>query len=302
MAGQHPGRGGRPGTTSGAFPQPEGMLPSWRSALVVVAHPDDETFGLGALIDGLTTSGTAVHVLCFTRGEASTLNENDSDLPAARAREFRQAGSALGVASVTLLDYPDGRLASIPPAELAAHVTRLADRHRPDGLLVLTTPVLPATLTTRLPRVLPCKRQALPGCRCWPGFCPTPSPAGCGRRPAGRSPASRRAASICASGWTGPRSAGLRSCMPARSRPPRCYGGGCSCKVTASTCAGCPGQQPEPDRPGGIRRPASLAGGRLYLRERRMMLIIFMLIRANRHSCQGMNVRRKIVQRVGRVT
>ena len=136
MAGQHPGRGGRPGTTSGAFPQPEGMLPSWRSALVVVAHPDDETFGLGALIDGLTTSGTAVHVLCFTRGEASTLNENDSDLPAARAREFRQAGSALGVASVTLLDYPDGRLASIPPAELAAHVTRLADRHRPDGLLV----------------------------------------------------------------------------------------------------------------------------------------------------------------------
>ncbi len=137
MAGQHPGRGERPGTRGGdAFPRPERMLPGWRSALVVVAHPDDETFGLGALIAGLTTSGTAVHVLCFTRGEASTLNENDSDLLAARARELRQAGSALGVASVTLLDYPDGRLASIPPAELAAHVTRLAGRHRPDGLLV----------------------------------------------------------------------------------------------------------------------------------------------------------------------
>ena len=54
----------------------------------------------------------------------------------------------------------------------------------------------------------------------------------------------------------------------------------------------------------GRRNPqaASLAGGRLYLCERRMMLIIFMLIRANRHSCRGMNVRRKIVQRVGRVT
>ena len=112
------------------------MLPGWRSALVVVAHPDDETSGLGALIDGLTASGTAVHVLCFTRGEASTLNENDSDLLAARARELRQAGSALGVASVTLLDYPDGRLASIPPPDLAAHVTRLAGCHRPDGLLV----------------------------------------------------------------------------------------------------------------------------------------------------------------------
>jgi LmbE family N-acetylglucosaminyl deacetylase len=137
MAGQHPGRGRRPGSSSGrAIPRPERLLPSWRSALVVVAHPDDETFGLGALIHRLTASGTAVHVLCFTRGEASTLNENDSDLRQARARELQRAGSALGVAAVTLLNYPDSRLAGIPPAELAAHVTRLAALARPDGLLV----------------------------------------------------------------------------------------------------------------------------------------------------------------------
>ncbi len=37
---------------------------------------------------------------------------------------------------ITLLDYPDGRLAAVPPCELAAHVTELATRHRPDGLLV----------------------------------------------------------------------------------------------------------------------------------------------------------------------
>ena len=137
MAGQHPGRGDRPGTSSGdASPRPERLLPGWRSALVVVAHPDDEAFGLGALIAGLAASGTAVHVLCFTRGEASTLNENDSDLHQARARELRQASSALGVTAVTLLDHPDGGLASIPPPELAAHVTRLAGCHRADGLLV----------------------------------------------------------------------------------------------------------------------------------------------------------------------
>ena len=33
-----------------------------------------------------------------------------------------------------------------------------------------------------------------------------------------------------------------------------------------------------------------------------MILIIFRLMRANRQSCQGTNVLRKIVQRVGRVT
>jgi N-acetylglucosamine malate deacetylase 2 len=137
MAGQHPGRAGRPGTGGGsAVPLPERRLPGWRSALVVVAHPDDETFGLGALIHRLTAGGTAVHVLCFTRGEASTLNENDSDLSQARASELQRAGSALGVTAVTLLNYPDSRLASIPPGELTAQVTRLAARARPDGLLV----------------------------------------------------------------------------------------------------------------------------------------------------------------------
>ncbi len=53
-------------------------MPAWRSVLAVVAHPDDESFGLGAVIDALTSAGAAVHVLCFTRGEASTLNERDA--------------------------------------------------------------------------------------------------------------------------------------------------------------------------------------------------------------------------------
>ena len=39
-----------------------------------------------------------------------------------------------------------------------------------------------------------------------------------------------------------------------------------------------------------------------YVRERWMILIIFRLMRANRHSCHGRNVRRKSVMRVGRVT
>ncbi len=116
--------------------RPGHALPARGSILVVVAHPDDETFGLGAVIDAMTSAGSAVHVLCFTRGEASTLNERDADLSAARAEELRQASAELGVASVTLLDYPDGGLTAVPLPELEAHVISLADRHRADGLLV----------------------------------------------------------------------------------------------------------------------------------------------------------------------
>ena len=116
--------------------EPRGLLSAWPAVVAVVAHPDDESFGLGAIIDKMTSAGAMVHVLCYTRGEASTLNQTGADLLRQRARELRRAGAALGVATVALLDYPDGRLAEVPAAELAAHVTGLAARYHPGGLLV----------------------------------------------------------------------------------------------------------------------------------------------------------------------
>jgi N-acetylglucosamine malate deacetylase 2 len=135
--------GGARAAGGGAGGRARRLLPPWRNVLAVVAHPDDETFGLGAVIARLTASGTAVHLLCFTRGEASTVNETSADLARERETELRQASAELAVSSVTLLDYPDGGLAGVPPAELAGHVsqlaghvTQLADRGQADGMLV----------------------------------------------------------------------------------------------------------------------------------------------------------------------
>jgi LmbE family N-acetylglucosaminyl deacetylase len=103
---------------------------------VVIAHPDDESFGLGAIVSRMTAAGAAAHILCYTRGEASTLNENGANLDRDREAELRQASTELGAASVTLLDYPDGGLAAVLPPELASHAVGLSARHRPDGVLV----------------------------------------------------------------------------------------------------------------------------------------------------------------------
>ncbi len=43
--------------------RPGRLLPEWAKVLVVVAHPDDESFGLGAIISQMTASGAAVHIL-----------------------------------------------------------------------------------------------------------------------------------------------------------------------------------------------------------------------------------------------
>ncbi len=116
---------------------PAASLPSWppHSVLVVVAHPDDESFGLGGIIASLTETGVPVDVVCFTRGEASTLGAGTRDLAAVRADELTRAAAVLGVRRVQLLDHPDGALASQSLEDLAGTVVTAAAQCGADALL-----------------------------------------------------------------------------------------------------------------------------------------------------------------------
>lgn len=111
-------------------------LPAVRSVLAVCAHPDDESFGLGATLAAFTAAGSSTAVLCFTHGESSTLGGNTTKLGQVRAAELAAAASELGVDHVELFDYPDGALDRESLDRLAKHVRQVADRVRPDLLLV----------------------------------------------------------------------------------------------------------------------------------------------------------------------
>lgn len=111
-------------------------LPEWPSVLAVIAHPDDETFGLGAVLSVLVDRGAAVAVLCLTRGEASGIHGVPGDLGEVRAAELAAAADILGVGNVDLLDHPDGRLDQTPLADLVADVSAAVDRVAADGLVV----------------------------------------------------------------------------------------------------------------------------------------------------------------------
>jgi len=109
-------------------------LPTWDRALVVVAHPDDESFGLGGVIESLVRAGTDVSVLCLTAGEASSHGAGP-DLKQVRAAELDAAARVLGVRSTVLRHHPDGGLSDHLPA-LVTDVTTAVVQHEPDGLLV----------------------------------------------------------------------------------------------------------------------------------------------------------------------
>jgi LmbE family N-acetylglucosaminyl deacetylase len=111
-------------------------LPDVASLLVVCAHPDDESFGLGAVLHAFAASGTQLAVLCFTHGEASTLHGVDGDLNTIRAAELAGASRHLGVGRVELLDHPDGALAAQPREALVGRVVDLAADVDADELLV----------------------------------------------------------------------------------------------------------------------------------------------------------------------
>ena len=111
-------------------------MPVWSSVAVVCAHPDDESFGLGAVLSRFAEAGCRLGLLCFTHGEASTLHDAAGELHAVRADELAAASAVLGVDPVRLLDYPDGGLAAHDIDELADHVIGLCSATAAAGMLV----------------------------------------------------------------------------------------------------------------------------------------------------------------------
>jgi LmbE family N-acetylglucosaminyl deacetylase len=116
-----------------------GVPPMWTSVLAVIAHPDEASIGLGAILDAFVVAGAKVEMLCLTHGQAWTLDEAPGDLAALRGAELASADDVLGPVRAKMQDRPDGCLSEVSQKRLAAEVVAAADSSHPDGLLVFDT-------------------------------------------------------------------------------------------------------------------------------------------------------------------
>lgn len=100
-----------------------------KTALVVVAHPDDAEFGCGGTIAAWANEGWQVTLVICTDGSAGGPDEATDvrtelrrQLTVTRKREQEAAAKVLGIHEVIFLDYPDGELA--PTLELRRDIVR----------------------------------------------------------------------------------------------------------------------------------------------------------------------------------
>jgi len=103
--------------------------------LLILAHPDDESFMAAGTIRTLADRGVRVALVCATRGDQGSAGDpplcTRDALPARREQELRDACAILGVASVEILAYRDKQLAQAPFDEVRASLVSTIRRERP---------------------------------------------------------------------------------------------------------------------------------------------------------------------------
>jgi len=113
--------------------------PRWTSVLAVIAHPDDESFGLGAILDSFIFAGAKVQLYCLTHGQTWALEEAPGDLATLRGAELASAADVLGPTRAQLRVIPDGALSELDQTSLATEVVTAAKSCAAEGLLVFDT-------------------------------------------------------------------------------------------------------------------------------------------------------------------
>ena len=99
-----------------------------QTLLAVLAHPDDESFGLGGTLALYAARGVDVHLVCATRGEVGEvppeLMKGFQSVAQLRESELRCAAGILGLKEVHFLNYSDSGMPGSPdnrhPQALAA--------------------------------------------------------------------------------------------------------------------------------------------------------------------------------------
>lgn len=115
-----------------------------RRLMAVLAHPDDESLGVGGTLATYAAHGVETSLVMATRGEAGRCGEHLRGTPGhpgpdalgrIREGELRAAVDILGIGDLAFLDYRDQELDRADPREAIARIVHHLRRVKPDVVL-----------------------------------------------------------------------------------------------------------------------------------------------------------------------
>lgn len=108
---------------------------NWQTALVLVPHPDDPEYGIGAAVAKWTSEGKAVHYALASRGEVGIAGMPPEEAGPLREEEQRRSAAVVGVDDVRFWDFPDSNIRDTPA--LRATIAEAIVELRPDVVITL---------------------------------------------------------------------------------------------------------------------------------------------------------------------
>jgi len=110
-----------------------------RTLLLILAHPDDESFGHAGTIVRAHQQGAKIALLVATRGEEGTLGDppiaTRETLGQTREQEMRDVAALLGIDEVTFLGFKDGAVSQVGFEYLVGLIETHVRRIDPDVII-----------------------------------------------------------------------------------------------------------------------------------------------------------------------
>ena len=97
--------------------------------LAVLAHPDDESLGLGGSLAKYAAEGVETYLVTATRGERGRFGRqgkghDPAEVGRVREAELLAAAKVLGIGEVSILGWPDGGVDQVEAAAAIGAIVR----------------------------------------------------------------------------------------------------------------------------------------------------------------------------------
>jgi LmbE family N-acetylglucosaminyl deacetylase len=130
----------RDGEARGSYEAAGRSTTSPLKLMAILAHPDDESLGIGGTLARYAAEGIQTYLVTATRGERGWVGEPNANpgpraLGEIRERELRAAAAVLGIRHLDILDYVDGELDQADPVKVTAKLVDIVRRVRPDVVI-----------------------------------------------------------------------------------------------------------------------------------------------------------------------